>query len=66
MCQGYYRHKQGYMPKWPGMADFKGQIVHSEEWPDDLEIKDKNGPRDRFGRNGRDDHSGHRGGRPRT
>lgn len=41
MCQGYYRHNQGYMPKWPGMTDYKGQIVHSEEWPDDLQYKNK-------------------------
>ncbi len=41
MCQGYYRHKEGYMPQWDGMADFKGQIVHSETWPEDLDYKDK-------------------------
>ena len=22
MCQGYYRHSQGYTPEWPGMSDF--------------------------------------------
>jgi len=22
MCQGYYRHNEGYMPQWPGMEDF--------------------------------------------
>ena len=26
MCQGYYRHSEGYTPEWEGMADFKGQI----------------------------------------
>ncbi len=41
MCQGYYRHEQGYMPQWPGMESFKGRIVHSEEWPRDLDYKDK-------------------------
>jgi len=41
MCQGYYRHDQGYTPKWEGMADFKGRIVHPQTWPDDLELKDK-------------------------
>jgi cation diffusion facilitator CzcD-associated flavoprotein CzcO len=41
MCQGYYRHRQGYMPEWPGMADFKGQIVHSEEWPEGLDYTGK-------------------------
>src|SRR5690349_11035436 len=24
MCQGYYRHSQGYLPSWPGMKAFKG------------------------------------------
>jgi cation diffusion facilitator CzcD-associated flavoprotein CzcO len=41
MCQGYYRHNEGYMPQWQGMDDFKGQIVHPENWPDDIDLKDK-------------------------
>lgn len=41
MCQGYYKHDQGYTPEWPGMADFKGPIVHPQTWPDDLELKGK-------------------------
>ena len=38
MCQGYYRHGQGYTPDWPGMADFKGRIVHPQSWPEDLDL----------------------------
>ena len=41
MCQGYYRHSQGYMPTWPGMASFKGPLVHSETWPEDFDFTDK-------------------------
>ena len=41
MCQGYYRHHEGYTPEWPGMADFKGRIVHPENWPKDLDYKGK-------------------------
>jgi cation diffusion facilitator CzcD-associated flavoprotein CzcO len=41
MCQGYYRHWQGYLPEWPAMATFKGRLVHSETWPEDLDYKDK-------------------------
>jgi len=41
MCQGYYRHSEGYTPDWPGLADFKGQIAHPEKWPDDLDYTDK-------------------------
>src|SRR3546814_231370 len=37
MCQGYYRHTEGYTPEWDGMADFEGQIVHPQTWPDDLD-----------------------------
>ena len=41
MCQGYYRHTEGYTPQWDGMADFKGQIIHPQTWPDDLDYKGK-------------------------
>lgn len=42
MCQGYYRHQEGYTPEWPGMEEFKGPIVHPERWPDNLDYKNKN------------------------
>jgi len=42
MCQGYYRHSEGYTPEWEGMEDFKGEIVHPQTWPEDLDYKDKN------------------------
>ncbi|MCQ4062353.1 NAD(P)/FAD-dependent oxidoreductase, partial [Klebsiella pneumoniae] len=41
MCQGYYRHTEGYTPAWDGMADFEGQIVHPQTWPDDLDYAGK-------------------------
>ncbi|MBW2400808.1 MAG: NAD(P)/FAD-dependent oxidoreductase, partial [Deltaproteobacteria bacterium] len=41
MCQGYYRHSQGYTPEWPGMEDFEGEIVHPQTWPEDLDYKGK-------------------------
>ena len=41
MCQGYYRHAEGYTPAWPGMADFQGRIVHPQTWPDDLDLDGK-------------------------
>jgi len=37
MCQGYYRHEEGYTPTWPGMERFTGRIVHPQTWPEDLE-----------------------------
>jgi cation diffusion facilitator CzcD-associated flavoprotein CzcO len=41
MCQGYYRHAGGYTPQWPGMAQFRGRIVHPQTWPDDLVLDGK-------------------------
>ena len=41
MCQGYYRHSEGYTPKWKGMTKFKGRIVHPQTWPQDLDYKGK-------------------------
>ena len=42
MCQGYYRHSEGYTPEWQGMETFKGRIVHPQTWPEDLDYKGRN------------------------
>jgi cation diffusion facilitator CzcD-associated flavoprotein CzcO len=42
MCQGYYRHSQGYTPQWKDMEKFRGVIVHPQTWPKDLDYRDKN------------------------
>ncbi len=41
MCQGYYRHQEGYTPEWEGMDTFKGVIAHPENWPADLDYAGK-------------------------
>ena len=41
MCQGYYRHSEGYTPEWQGMTSFKGQIVHPQRWPEPIELGGK-------------------------
>lgn len=41
MCQGYYKHAEGYTPEWPGMDTFRGQIVHPQTWPEDLDLTGK-------------------------
>jgi cation diffusion facilitator CzcD-associated flavoprotein CzcO len=41
MCQGYYRHSQGYTPEWSGMDSFKGLIIHPQNWPEDLDYAGK-------------------------
>ena len=42
MCQGYYRHAEGYTPEWVGMDRFRGRIVHPQTWPTDLDYAGKN------------------------
>jgi len=40
-CSGYYNYDAGYTPDYPGRADFKGQLIHPQHWPDDLDYADK-------------------------
>ncbi|MFK7864512.1 MAG: flavin-containing monooxygenase [Pseudohongiellaceae bacterium] len=41
MCAGYYDYKEGYTPDLPGLENFKGQVVHPQQWPEDLDYKNK-------------------------
>ncbi len=41
MCQGYYRHNEGYTPEWPGTDTFEGDIVHPQSWPEGLDYEGK-------------------------
>lgn len=41
MCSGYYDYEGGYTPDFEGVSDFKGQIVHPQEWPEDLNYSGK-------------------------
>ncbi|MEQ1129376.1 flavin-containing monooxygenase [Acinetobacter johnsonii] len=38
---GYYNHDQGYTPKFEGLENFKGQFVHPQKWPEDLDHRNK-------------------------
>ena len=38
---GYYRYDQGYMPHFDGLADFDGEIIHPQHWPEDLDYAGK-------------------------
>lgn len=40
-ASGYYRYDQGYAPTFPDQALFKGQIVHPQHWPEDLDYSGK-------------------------
>jgi cation diffusion facilitator CzcD-associated flavoprotein CzcO len=41
MCQGYYRHAEGYTPEWPGFDDYEGEVIHPQTWPDDTDLAGK-------------------------
>jgi monooxygenase len=40
-CAGYYQYERGFQPTWPGMADFQGEVVHPQHWPEDLDYTGK-------------------------
>ncbi|MDG5500179.1 NAD(P)/FAD-dependent oxidoreductase [Marinobacter sp. BGYM27] len=40
-CSGYYRYDEGYTPAFPGADTFKGQIIHPQHWPEDLDYTGK-------------------------
>lgn len=41
MCSGYYSYKKGYTPKFEGVEQFEGKIVHPQKWPEDLNYHGK-------------------------
>jgi cation diffusion facilitator CzcD-associated flavoprotein CzcO len=41
LCTGYYDYAAGYTPDWPGVDRFRGQIVHPQKWPEDLDYEGK-------------------------
>tara|TARA_B100001939_G_scaffold322226_1_gene312484 strand:- start:30763 stop:32370 length:1608 start_codon:yes stop_codon:yes gene_type:complete len=38
---GYYRYDEGYTPEFKGRKQFKGQIIHPQHWPEDLDYDNK-------------------------
>ena len=38
---GYYNYEQGFMPEFNGRDNFKGQIIHPQHWPEDLDYQGK-------------------------
>lgn len=41
MCSGYYNYGEGHRPTWAGEADFAGQIIHPQFWPEALDYSGK-------------------------
>jgi cation diffusion facilitator CzcD-associated flavoprotein CzcO len=42
VCSGYYDYAGGYSPEFPGSEQFKGQLIHPQKWPENLDYTDKN------------------------
>ena len=41
MCGGYYDYEQGHTPEFSGRANFKGSVIHTQHWPEDLDYTSK-------------------------
>ncbi|MET9002595.1 NAD(P)/FAD-dependent oxidoreductase [Amycolatopsis sp. NPDC004169] len=41
LCSGYYSYESGHVVDFPGRAEFAGEIVHPQHWPDALDYAGK-------------------------
>lgn len=41
LCSGYYRYERGYMPDFPGMESFEGDIIHPQLWDESYDYSGK-------------------------
>jgi monooxygenase len=41
VCSGYYDYAEGHQPRWEGLEEFDGTLVHPQFWPDDLDYDGK-------------------------
>ncbi len=41
MCTGYYNYDAGYEPEFPGISQFKGDVIHPQKWPEELDYSGK-------------------------
>ncbi|GGE03980.1 cyclohexanone monooxygenase [Polymorphobacter glacialis] len=41
MCSGYYSYAEGHTPDFAGQADFAGQVIHPQFWPENLDLTGK-------------------------
>ena len=41
LCAGYYSYEGGYRPAFPAIEQYRGAVVHPQEWPEDLDYKGK-------------------------
>ncbi len=40
-CTGYYNYDEGFLPDFPGAKAFKGDVIHPQHWPEDLDYSGK-------------------------
>ncbi|EFL08692.1 NAD(P)/FAD-dependent oxidoreductase [Streptomyces sp. AA4] len=41
LCSGYYSYENGHVVDFPGRASFRGEIVHPQFWPEELDLSGK-------------------------
>lgn len=41
LATGYYDYDNAHRPTWPGEKSFKGEFVHPQFWPEDLDVAGK-------------------------
>jgi cation diffusion facilitator CzcD-associated flavoprotein CzcO len=41
MCTGYYAYDYGYTPDWDTLDAFQGEVVHPQQWTEDIGYRDK-------------------------
>ena len=41
ICTGYYGYDEGYTPEFAGVDRFRGEIVHPQIWPEDVDYAGK-------------------------
>lgn len=40
-ASGYYRYDQGFTPKFEGIEQYKGQVIHPQHWPENFDYSGK-------------------------
>ncbi|MBL9019309.1 MAG: NAD(P)/FAD-dependent oxidoreductase [Myxococcales bacterium] len=40
-CAGYYDYSAGYTPDLPGIAEYRGRVVHPQKWTEDIDFAGK-------------------------
>lgn len=41
MCTGYYKYDHGYMPDYPNIDAYGGDLIHPQHWTDDIDYANK-------------------------